>query len=88
MVGWKTFGSHHCYSKCSEFAPYFVTAAAMEALNLLSVVAVADADYLLMMALVVTWIEYVALELVAVAASTWRIQVHWIYLNLVFDSVM
>lgn len=42
----------------------------MEALNLLSVVAVADADYLLMMALVVTWIEYVALELVALAAST------------------
>lgn len=75
MVGWKTAGSRHCYSERSDFAPYSVTIAGMEAMNLLllmvsAVAAAANADYLLMMAMVVTWLEYVALELVAVAVST------------------
>lgn len=78
MVGWKTAGSRHCYSECSDFAPYSVTIAGMEAMNLLllmvsavaAAAAAANADYLLMMAMVVTWLEYVALELVAVAVST------------------
>lgn len=62
------------------FAPYFVAVAT--ATNLFSmfgaaavaaaaaVVAVGGADYLLTMALVVTLVEYVALDLVAVVALT------------------
>lgn len=84
MTGSKRIGSRHYYSKRLDFAPYSVTAAVVEAMNLLllvvivialaagaaAAVAVADAYYLLMMALVVTWIEYVALEWVAAVAST------------------
>lgn len=65
-VEWKTTDLCHCYSMHS--AP--CSAPALHSLSMASFgQLVAAADYLLLMALVVTRIEYVALELVA-AMST------------------
>lgn len=54
----------------STVGPIVATAVAAAVAAVALVAVVEEADYLLMMALVVTLIEYVALDLVAVAALT------------------
>lgn len=73
----KTLDLHHYCSAHFELVPYSfgaVAAIAKRFLSLAAVLAAADACYLLVMAMVVTRIEYVAFEPVVVSTAYGRIK--------------